>query len=179
MWYQNPNPSLSGLQFLGSGVAQAEKIAQMLDGMSTFGDFAWPDLLTFAAYLQLYRAPAGAIIFREGDKGGSLAFVVEGRVDVFKAGRDGTPKGLSTVGPGRSFGEMSILDGERRSATAMASVATFLVALTRQDYDRLVEEQPKIAAKFILKVARLVSQRLRQVSGVLVEHLDGNTPPQT
>lgn len=165
------NPSLSGLQSIGSGSLHKARIGPMLDGTPMFGDLEWAEIEAFVDYVKVYRAQAGTVIFREGDKGGSLAVVLEGRVDVFKIGSDGTPKNLSSIGPGRSFGEMAIVDGEPRSATAMAAVPTMLLVLTRPDFERLVDEQPKLAAKFTLKLARLLSQRLRQVSGALVEHL--------
>jgi CRP-like cAMP-binding protein len=46
-----------------------------------------------------------------------------------------------------------------------------LIVLPRGEFDRLLETQPKLATKFLLKIARLLSQRLRETTGQLAEHL--------
>jgi CRP-like cAMP-binding protein len=68
----------------------------------------------------------------------------------------GTTK-LATLGPREGFGEMSILDRESRSATATAAEETTLLALDRDSFDRVIEQNPVIARG----VYRVLTERLR------------------
>lgn len=66
------------------------------------------------------------VIFREGDRGDVLYLVGEGAVKISKRGRGGQEETLGFIEPGNFFGEMSLLDGEPRSATAVAAQPTLL-----------------------------------------------------
>jgi CRP-like cAMP-binding protein len=102
-----------------------------------------------------------------------LCLVVEGRVSVMKEGARHAPKRIGTIGAGNTFGEMSLIDGEPRSASVVAEEPTILIVLTGEGFARLSLEVPRLAFKVLLKLSKLLSQRLRQTSGVLVDHLSG------
>ena len=67
---------------------------------------------------------------------------------------------------------MSLLDDLPYSATATAKDLTKLVLITRHNFERLTEEHPILGVKMLKKIARLMSLRLRQTTGVLVDHLE-------
>jgi CRP-like cAMP-binding protein len=67
---------------------------------------------------------------------------------------------------------MALLDGQPRSATAVAAEDLVLLVFTRPELDKLVEAKPRLGVKLLWKLARFLSQRLRQTSGALAEHLD-------
>ena len=128
---------------------------------------------TLSNYLHVYRADKDAVIVREGRREAYLCLLVEGRVSVMKEGAQRTAKQIGTVAAGNTFGEMSLIDGEPRSASVVAEEPSLLVVLTGEGFARLSLEVPRLALKILLKLSKLLSQRLRQTSGVLVDYLSG------
>ena len=66
---------------------------------------------------------------------------------------------------------MSLIDGEPRSASVIAEEPSLLVVLTGEGLAALSSDVPRLAIKVLLKIAKLISQRLRQTSGALVDSL--------
>ncbi|HZW26599.1 MAG TPA: cyclic nucleotide-binding domain-containing protein [Gallionella sp.] len=168
----NVNLTVAGLEILGSGVASSTKIASMLEDAQMLKDFEWSQIEALANYVQLYRATPKTVLFREGDRGDFMCIVLEGKLEIHKEDNQRVDKTVSTVLPGRSLGEMTIVDGEPRSATAVAVQTSTLAVLTQQNFKRIMEEKPALSAKLLLEIARLLSQRLRLTSGILVDYLD-------
>ena len=101
-----------------------------------------------------------------------IGILIEGSASVLKApASGGPPKAVGRLGKDKSFGEMSVLNREPRSATVIADTEVKLLILPRAEFDRLLDTQPKMAAKFLLRLARLLSQRLRETTGQLAEQL--------
>jgi len=101
-------------------------------------------------------APAGTVIFQEGASGAEMFGVIEGEVELRLA--NGTVRRL---GPDDTFGEMAIVDGSPRSATAVAVTDTKLAVLDRQRFLFLVQETPM----FALQVMSSIAERLRTATG--------------
>lgn len=134
-------------------------------------DFAWRELESLANYTESYAAPKGTTLVREGSRESFMGVVLEGLVDVVKQDGDGVGRALAQIRPGKTFGEMALLDGEARSATLVTAADTVVLVVTKDALDRLSEDAPRLALKFVLKLARQVSQRLRQTSGVLSDRM--------
>ncbi|HEU5226494.1 MAG TPA: Crp/Fnr family transcriptional regulator [Ktedonobacteraceae bacterium] len=98
------------------------------------------------------------VIFHRDDPGQVLYIVKEGKVKIALTSPDGQEVSLTVFGAGECFGELSILDGEPRSADAIALERVELYALQRQDFVNVVMNHPKIA----VQVMKVISQRLRQ-----------------
>ena len=99
----------------------------------------------------------GAIIFEEGSTGRELFVVLDGRIDIVKL--DGATKTLIvTLGKGEFFGEMAVIDGSARSATAIAAAPhTRVMRINHARFVYLVSQQPA----FALMVMDALSKRLR------------------
>lgn len=169
----NQDPS-ADLEPLYTDAAGRENLAGLLAETQALGDLPWGEISALAGYMQGYRLAAGRVLFREGEPGDYWCMILAGRVAILKADSHDTPKEVARLGPGKSLGEMAMLDGERRSATCVAQRETLLAVMTRQGFEALVEAYPRLAVALLIRVARILSQRLRQASGRLVEHL---TPP--
>ena len=104
---------------------------------------------------------AGEELFHENDAGDSLFIVQSGRVDIFKNIRGEVDRSLASFGPGDLIGEMSFIDGARRSATARTTESSEFLVLSRQNFARVQEERPDIAAAFFRNMAGIVAARLR------------------
>lgn len=121
--------------------------------------------------MHLEQVPAGADVFRQGDREAYLAILVRGLVEIVQEGALGHARMLATLDPGSVFGELSIVDGEPRQAAARAVQNSAVLVLPVEGFRRLVVEQPHVAAKMLAYLARLISQRLRQADDLLVEYL--------
>ena len=148
----------------------SNRIADLLDDLEFFREFAYPELETVSRYLAYVTANKGEVIFNEGDPGSHMLILVDGRMSIAKGGEDGHHL-LSYEGKGRIVGEMALLDRERRSATCIADSNCQLLTFNHDGLDRLAAEYPSLAYRFMFCLARLLSRRLRRTSGVLAEYL--------
>ncbi len=146
-------------------------IADLLDGLDLFNAFSYGELKVVARFLRFETRQAHEIIFNEGDPGDFMLILVEGRILVCKGGEGGEHM-LSYEGRGRFLGEMALLDRERRSATCKTDTPCALLCLDLAGLGRMEEECPRLAYRFMLSLARLLSRRLRKTSGLLVETLE-------
>jgi CRP/FNR family transcriptional regulator, cyclic AMP receptor protein len=108
-----------------------------------------------------YRS--GEVVFSHGDPGDALYAVVAGRVRISTGAPDGREIFLNIMEPGDTFGEIALLDGGARTATATAIAPSELVSIRREHFRALLEQEPKVAFELL----RLCGQRLRWTSGLL------------
>jgi CRP/FNR family cyclic AMP-dependent transcriptional regulator len=108
---------------------------------------------------------SGEVIMREGDPGGELYLLLEGRVSVWK--NHGTPREtqLSTLEAVTYFGEMAILDDEPRSATVIAVDRCRLLSLDGRSLKDLVHQMPEIA----FEIFRVLTGRVRAAERRMTE----------
>lgn len=132
----------------------------------------WDQVSILAEYVEAYQAPPGAVIFQQGGQGHCLCLLVAGEVEVLMTDSSGVEKTLAVIETGKPFGEMSLIDGEPRSATAKAKVDSKVLTLTQEDFRELSDEHPRMGGILLTKLAELMSHRLRQTSGMLVEYLE-------
>src|SRR5215469_15623371 len=92
---------------------------------------------------------AGAVIFMCGDPGDSLCGVVTGRVLISASRPGGKEVFLNVIGPGESFGEIALLDGMTRTATATAMTRTELTIIRRELFLPLLRTEPQLASHLI------------------------------
>jgi CRP-like cAMP-binding protein len=114
-----------------------------------------------AIHARSTNVPSGHYIFRKGDEGLGLLAVVSGIVKVSVPSPDGKEIVLNIIGAGEIFGEIALLDGEPRTADAVAATRCQLLFLDRRDFLRVLHAQPFLA----IKLLAVVSGRLRRTSG--------------
>jgi CRP/FNR family transcriptional regulator, cyclic AMP receptor protein len=103
----------------------------------------------------------GEELFHENDSGDSLFIVQSGRVDVFKNIRGDVDRALTSLGPGDVIGEMSFIDGARRSATVRTAESSEFLVLSRESFAKVQKARPDIAAAVYRNMAAIVAARLR------------------
>jgi CRP/FNR family cyclic AMP-dependent transcriptional regulator len=106
--------------------------------------------------------PPGTTLFLEGMLGESMYIVVSGKIKIAKMISEGEEKVLVVLGPGDNFGEMAILDGGPRAATAVASEPTQILTLKRNDFAKLQEKDPAVAIKVLWALVKDFSRRIRE-----------------
>lgn len=99
---------------------------------------------------------AGDILFKEGETGDAIYFVVSGTLGVFVATGKEEQRLINLVGPGETVGEMALLSGEPRSATVAAVRDTDMLRLPKGRFDELLTTSPQLIAEFLpILIARL------------------------
>lgn len=107
----------------------------------------------------------GTRIFAQGDPGDSLLGLISGQVRISATTPGGKEVFLNIMGPGDSFGEIAVLDGHARTASAEALADTELFLVRRTDLMALIEREPKLATQLVA----LLCQRVRWTSELIEE----------
>ena len=81
---------------------------------------------------------------------------------------------MSSVGPGLTLGEMSMIDGEPRFATCRAARPTTFAVLTRDAMAKIILDHPSIGSKILVKLVTMLSVRLRQTSAKLLQYMENS-----
>src|SRR5688572_19642815 len=106
-----------------------------------------------AAEVELIDLGGGETLFRQGDRGDSLFFVLSGRLRVLDSSEHGR-EDLAEIAAGESVGEMAALTGDARSATVVAIRNCRLARLDRARLNRLLASHPELLSRITLLLAR-------------------------
>jgi len=106
--------------------------------------------------------PEGSIVFSQGDPGDALYGVVTGKVRISASASDGKEVFLNIMEPGDTFGEIALLDGNPRTATASATATAELIMIMREPFLGLLQREPTLSVHLL----RLLCQRIRWTSGM-------------
>jgi CRP/FNR family cyclic AMP-dependent transcriptional regulator len=88
-------------------------------------------------------------VFRQGDPGDALYAVITGQVRISTIAADGTELSLNIMEPGDAFGEVALIDGEPRTATATALVPCKLLVIDRDHFMQLLKADSEIAVHLL------------------------------
>jgi len=110
-----------------------------------------------AASLRSRRYSRGTMIFHQDDPGHSLYIIASGQVRIFRISAEGYEMSVAIFGEGDVFGELAIIDGQPRSASAVAMTDVETLILHREDFVHHLHSSPRMA----IGVLEVLSQRLR------------------
>jgi CRP/FNR family transcriptional regulator, cyclic AMP receptor protein len=136
------------------------EVEEVLAQASIFAGLDPKQLETLASLTVRKRFRAREVILRKGDAALQIYVILRGRVKTITTGGEGRHAAFSIMGPGEVFGEVAVLDGERRSATITALEPCELVLIQRNDFFHFLERAPQAAIKLLEVLAR----RLRRLS---------------
>lgn len=120
-------------------------------------------LRALAGSLRRRRFRRGEVIFHQGDVGDSLQVVASGGVKIVLPSQEGEEAIIASLRPGDFFGELALLDGSPRSATAAALEPTETLSLPRDVFLRLIREDPKLAQALLTGLAAELRRLTRHV----------------
>lgn len=127
-----------------------------------------------AGLLRLRRYRKGETIFHQGDAGDALFVIQTGAVKIVLPSPGGEEEAIiATLRPGDVFGELALVDGAERSATAIAHEATAAYRLNRPDLERLMESKPQLRAALLEAVAAELRRLTRHVDEMHFLNLPG------
>jgi glutaminase len=112
---------------------------------------------------EMRRIAPGDDVFREGDAADGIYSVVSGSLSVLISTRDDRQR-VATLGPGATFGEMAVLDGNPRSTTVRADTAVTCKVLTLHALSSLEARFPSLRSVLFANLARELSVRLRDAN---------------
>jgi CRP-like cAMP-binding protein len=160
------------IEYLGDAVPFVGRIREIIEVIQLFEDFDPEELEGLARYMRCYRAPLGSEIIHEGDTGDFMLLLLEGNVEIVKKDVRGLAQIMGTAGPGKTLGEMSLIDGEPRFASCVALDIATVAVLDRESLSRLIAEEPRIGVKLMMELLMLLNQRLRSVSSQLLDCME-------
>ena len=149
-------------------ISTVEKVL-FLKSIDLFSQIPGEDLSQIALITDEVQFEEGDEIFHEGDPGDTLYFVIDGKVRIHTAGGDD----ITVLGDRQVVGEMALLDGEPRSASASALSNVTLLKIHRDDFHEILAEKAEIAQgviKVLTRRLRNTTLERRRTTGV--EHTD-------
>jgi CRP/FNR family transcriptional regulator, cyclic AMP receptor protein len=124
------------------------------------------DLARFAALARERAYPRGGVVLLERDPSDSLYIVRSGRVKLVLTSADGREVILGVLGVGEHFGELSLIDGQPRSAHVVAVEDAALIVLRSQDFRQAVEACPSVAWALLTELSRRLRRADDQIGGL-------------
>jgi len=126
-----------------------------------FSGLSAKQLRRVAGLAEEVRYMEGAAVVKEGEDGDSFFVIVEGEAKVVR--KDG--RVLNRLLPGDFFGEISLLDGGKRTASVVSETPMRMLMLDRRSFARMLKEEPGIASKMLRELATRLRRMERPVPG--------------
>jgi CRP-like cAMP-binding protein len=141
-------------------MAKETDFAVLLKMNPLFAGLGDEPIKRIAALCARRQLTAGQVLFQKGDKGDALFGIRKGQIRIETGTQKGERLTLNVLGPNDVFGEIALLDGQARTADAVASEPSEVFVLRRDDLFSYLEREPRVA----LRLIELLCQRIRWVS---------------
>ncbi len=154
---------------LAAAGAPASDVEWPLHALPLARDLTPAQLAALEARVERQELAAGAVLFREGEPGDRLYALARGSVSMLTHVRGDAADGrrLASFAPGVIFGEAAMLDGGGRTATGVADAASVAYVLTRSALEDIRRDDPALASRLLLNLAREASARLRSAAATI------------
>lgn len=138
---------------------------ELLRRVPLFAALTDEELSDVAEVAALVRFGSGEIVFNEGDHSDSCYMVITGHASALREHTGGRVITLARFGPGDLFGELAMVDDQRRSATIKALDEVAAIAIRGSDMRRLLREHTDIAIKMIAALGQKLRQTNERLAG--------------
>ena len=135
-----------------------------------FSELAPRDLDQLAAITRCRHMKAGKVVFRQGDPGTEMYFIVSGLVQVSIVLPDDGETALRQLGSGEEFGEIALIDNKERTATVATLEPCEFLVITRNDFIAFLMDHPSVA----IQLMAVMSRRLRAKNDLVKDTLHVN-----
>ncbi len=133
------------------------KYQQYAEKIGIFKNFSPEDVAYILKQGKVFDYPQGKTIFYEGQLGSALFVVLSGKVGLYKKTKE-----IAVVGVGDVFGEMSVLNKEPRTASAVALTPVRVFTLDEHQLSGMLDT--KIAVRFLMNIIHILSERLERMN---------------
>lgn len=138
----------------------SDRIRELLASVELFGEMHEEEIDDLTALAQIKKLTKDTTIFHAGDPADAVFVVASGRVKVVITSSDGKEFILTVLGSGQVFGEMALLESAPRSASVVTLSAVEVLVISRVDFQRLLDSNPRIS----LRLMAILSRRLRRAN---------------
>mgnify|MGYP003375831754 CR=1 FL=1 len=144
------------------------KSSLSLDQIAWFASLPADARTELAAIQQLVTLSAGAVLFREGERGDTICLLLDGQVEIIKSLDTPDQRLIRVQESGTLLGEMALLDPDGlRTASVRALTDIRLATLAQADFDALIDRRPALA----LELVRTLALRLRDADNATIRDL--------
>jgi CRP/FNR family transcriptional regulator, cyclic AMP receptor protein len=172
----------------------APDLAALLREAAVLSTLSEPGLQALAHAAHWRRLARGEALFQQDDEARMVYVVTSGRVAIFLATADGRELVINEIGPGDIFGEMALLQGQKRSASAVARQVSEVVLIHGDAFLATLEQEPRLMRQLLGTLARRLRDSSERegalaflsaparLARLLLEHaqaVDGGAPPDT
>jgi CRP/FNR family transcriptional regulator, cyclic AMP receptor protein len=149
-----------------------EEKRQIFERHFLLGKLSGDEIDTLLHYARVERYPSGREIFLKGSPGQCMMAVLRGTVKMSSVSPEGKEIVFNIMNPGECFGEIALLDGEERSADAVAMTDCELLVLSRRDFMPILEKRADLCMILLKVLCQRLRQTSEQVEDVLFRHLE-------
>jgi CRP/FNR family cyclic AMP-dependent transcriptional regulator len=146
---------------LGKQEGKKARFRDTLRSIPIFSELGRRELAAVERILHKREYSAGEVIFRQDEPGLGMYIIETGRVSILA---DDASNNMTELGDGEFFGELPLLDGGSRSATAVAKTPCRIFGFFQPDLFGLIERDPRLGVKIVLSLAAIIGMRLRAVN---------------
>ncbi len=139
---------------------------ELLQSVSIFWDLSDDELELISDKMVHKVFDSAKMIVLEESEGEQCFFVTKGSVKITRQGKKGREVILAILNAGDFFGEMSLLDGESRSANVITLEDTEVLTLNRQDFLIVLKDYPQIAIQLLKEMAHRLRKSDRQIASL-------------
>jgi CRP-like cAMP-binding protein len=143
---------------------ETDELVQSLRAIPLFKSLTNKDVKSLISIIHNRNYIAGEYIFYQGDPGIGLYLIREGEVLINRESDKGDKITLAAFHKGDFFGELALVDGEKRSASAIANSDTKLSVIFKPDLDEFIEKYPKKGIRIAQGIAEITAVRLRTLN---------------
>jgi len=137
---------------------------ELLKNVYLFKDLSMSELVEVLKICHQMEFPENHVIFQEGEAGDRCYIIEDGAVRISKYIPNMGEEALAVLKNGSYFGEMALIDGSTRSATAIANVKTACLVINKADLDGLLTANKDLGNKLLMVFCKTLSQRLRETN---------------
>ncbi|MEH6556436.1 MAG: Crp/Fnr family transcriptional regulator [Oceanicoccus sp.] len=145
----------------------------MLDSVEIFEGLTQQELEVLANSGVMRSYPKNTVVINENDLADSLYIIETGRVKVYCSDKNGKEFIMNTLGAGDYFGELALLDDDRRSASVRTMEKASFLIIYKEDFNKVLLQQANIAATLIRNLTRRVRKLTQDVKALALQDVYG------
>ena len=143
---------------------ESDELLLLLYAIPLFKSLSKKDINNLLGIIHNRNYISGEYVFYQGDPGIGLYLIRDGEVLISRENENGDKINLAKFEKGDFFGELALVDSEKRSASAIANSDTKLSVIFKPDLDEFIEKYPKKGIKILRGIAEITAVRLRSLN---------------
>ena len=145
----------------------------ILDKVEIFDGLSQQELEALSASSIVRSYPKNTVIINENDHADSLYVIESGRVKVYCSDKNGKEFVMNTLTVGDYFGELALLDDDKRSASVRTMDKSGFCIIYKEDFNEVMEQHPNIAKTLISNLTRRVRKLTKDVKALALQDVYG------